>query len=79
MYLENAAINEADTLSLGSECNGSTGELARGRMATYALLIFINCVSKCVSESRKIMLVCFPLFPIPSLHFPCPAFFVEKM
>lgn len=28
VYLENAAINEVDTLSVGSECYGSTGELA---------------------------------------------------
>lgn len=40
------------------------------------LVKFIHCVSKWVSETGKIMLVCFTLFPIPSLHLPdSPVFF----
>lgn len=78
MYLENAAINEAETLSLGSECYGSTGELAGGCTETCALLIFINCTSKCVYESRKIMRVYFPICHSLLAFRPC-TFFDEEM
>lgn len=77
MYLENAAINDVDSLSLRSECYGSAGELP-GEAGRLVPCQYLLTVLARVSENRKITLACLPLFPFP-LYIPPPAFFMEEV